>query len=62
MLIYSYQVEVKRLQATIKGLELDILLHPNNERAKIKLNEACNELSWFEERIREGKDPGMRIE
>ena len=62
MLVYSYQVEVKKLQATIKGLELDLLHNPNNERAKKKLNEARDELSWFEERIREGKDPGMRIE
>jgi len=61
MLEYSYKVEVKQLETKIKKLELDLIKRPDNERAKRKLKEARDELSWFQQRIDQGLDPGVRV-
>jgi len=62
MLLNSYQVQALDLKHKIKGLELDLLKNPDNQRARKKKEELQKELDWFEKRIREGKDPGVRIE
>ena len=61
MLEYSYKVEVLRLRTTMKALEIDLEKCPQNERAKELLAIKKKELEWFESRIRDGGDPGVRI-
>jgi len=58
---YSYKVEVQRLKATEAGLLLDLAKSPTNERAKKELAKVRLTLKFFEERIKDGKDPGVRI-
>lgn len=62
MLIHSYKVEVNKLKLIKKQLEYDLLINPNNTRAKSTLEDINKELDWFESKIKEGKDPGVRIQ
>ena len=59
MLRHSYKVELKRVEAKILGLKLDLMKNPVNERAKTKLFILKQERNWFKERIESGKDPGV---
>jgi hypothetical protein len=61
MLVHSYRVELKKLQAKKISLELDLLKNPSNTRALSFLKEIEQEIEWFQTKIREGKDPGVRI-
>ena len=61
MLRHSYFFEVKRLEVVLKALELDLLKRPDNQRAKIKIEETKKEIAWFRQKIDEGKDPGVIV-
>lgn len=58
---YSYKVELKRLELTIKRLEKDLVKNPNNERAKAVLAQTKDEYEWFRNKIERGEDPGVRV-
>jgi len=55
MFRHSYIVEIKRLEAKIKGLEMDLLKNPDNVQIKSLLSEAKQSLDWFKKKINEGK-------
>lgn len=57
---YSYQVELRRIEAEIAGLELDLAKNTGNERAKELLDMKRKGRAWLLDRISKGLDPGMR--
>lgn len=61
VLRHSYKVELQRLRMTMKALELDLLKNPENQRAKDAINDTLKEIAWYEERIKNGEDPGVHI-
>jgi hypothetical protein len=62
MLRHSYLVQVKELKTTKLGLELDLLKYPNQkDMIEKKLLEIEQEIKWYEDRIKNGRDPGCHI-
>ena len=57
MLRHSYKVEVKRLEATISGLNFDFARTKDPKILEI-IDKKEKELSWFKERIKNDKDTG----
>jgi lipid II:glycine glycyltransferase (peptidoglycan interpeptide bridge formation enzyme) len=62
VLVHSYNVLLKETQAKELGLLIDLEKNPNNERATKKLEEVRKQISWIQQRIKDGKDPGVRIQ
>ena len=61
MLRYSYKVELKRLLTNKIALEMALLDNPLDEKLKNKLQENIKQILWFENKIKEGKDPGIIV-
>ena len=61
MLRHSYEVEKRKVEAVVKQLKLQLFLNPDNQRARESLKKKQKELEWFNNQIKEGKDPGVMI-
>jgi len=61
MLRYSYKIQVKNLELVKLKLDMDLIKNPNNEKVKRKLIDIKKQISWFNKRINEGRDPGTIV-
>lgn len=61
MLRYSYKTELQRLVTNKMAIEMALISSPEDEKLKTKLQEKNKEIAWFEQQIKENKDPGTLI-
>jgi len=58
---YSYKVQLRGIENEINSLKLNLIVNPNNARAKKLLIVKESEAKWYRDMIAQGKDPGPMV-